>query len=308
MPRRIVAAPQPQVEPAVWSSYQSSSEYLAEIFHELGARGVDLDYFRGSLRQTISDIQDREACWEDRLGDLLNFRFWDLAHLGERSREIAKPRVDVYVEITTKGNLSVRWRPRLNRGEHQSPDFLGWMGHPLWIEQHAIAQRPDNELLYIREIEGLLRYTANRAPWEIEVQRRALFATRALINRIVAFLNTFFEIRAITDFVFETGESDQIIGWSLENVAAHWLDKFEGVYGLKPEVFLQRMFGYQSENGYVQDDRLSRALRKEGYEDLKPKTVGNLISRFKAYMEWPDIDWAYPELVGIWNRKGSDSG
>jgi hypothetical protein len=177
----------------------------------------------------------------------------DLEMLVERSRTtktIAKPRIEVSAEITTKQNLSVRWHPSgFHEAEHdgnrpmrgynvldpnafrETPDFRQFRGD----ESPSFESRPSNELMFIRGV-GFLNPSPDRANVAHRrdiIDAMLICAVRATHEHLIGSLRQCFEVTARQQFQFQFRDEDEefskstgwrssprVIGWSLKTVLA----------------------------------------------------------------------------------------
>src|SRR5690606_38722616 len=82
----------------------------------------DLPEFQQRLYRDLHDPLDEQA-----IDELQEFWDWDLEKLYDRGRQgwgrgraPDKPRIDVWIEVTSKGNLKGEWFPR-DGGVHYAP-------------------------------------------------------------------------------------------------------------------------------------------------------------------------------------------
>jgi hypothetical protein len=54
-------------------------------------------------------------------------------------------------------------------------------------------------------------------------------------------------------------------------------------------------------------DKLSRALRKEGFASMTPKPVREIAGELRNYIEWPGFQWAHRDIYEMW-QSGNGSG
>ena len=150
------------------------SEYIAWVYRELVNQGIDVLELPDRFRVLRDLVAWRDTFPNDAFAKSVCWNSFDLEMLVERSRTtktIAKPRIEVSAEITTKRNLSVRWHPSGfheaeddgNRPMHsynvvdpnafcEPPDFQQFRGD----ESLSFESRPSNELMFIRGV-GFLK-------------------------------------------------------------------------------------------------------------------------------------------------------
>ena len=110
-----------------------------------------------SFLEEISYAVDR---WPFELRRLLGHGNWNIPHLIDRAQkkssgredvQLAKPRISLSVEITSKGNLSARWHPRgEDRDNYNVSDFLDYFYQS--YDQPYGWERPENEFLFIHDV------------------------------------------------------------------------------------------------------------------------------------------------------------
>ncbi len=258
--RRAVPKVPPRLEflPQPWRPHNEASptKWIALIFANFGRFGLADEYSWQSLLRPV----DRQP-----LGDLLMWRDdfpneayallvdpfrLDLKVLAERirDRQSHKPRIEIYLEITKKQNLTVRWQPSgfnaaywsLERSSgrytsnlldgkdfDRSPDFRWFTGN----EAASWNSRASNELMYIRgvgdiEIDPMDGWPT---PYNCEVLSALLIcAVRAGFNSMVNGLRESFEVTLLNDFSFgfAPGPDDSpnwphgiVTGWRLTDIA-----------------------------------------------------------------------------------------
>ncbi len=132
----------------------------------------------------------------DHLGYLLDICGWNLGRLatGEQWRTHRKPRIDVRVLVTSKGNLALEWAPR---GRWKLPyyvdripsdwDFLRFQETP------AGYGVPVNRLVHLRDFGALIRQPSRDSPVRIE-DAHLLQATDQYLGQVVGLLKHAFDV------------------------------------------------------------------------------------------------------------------
>jgi hypothetical protein len=215
-------------------------------------QGIDVLELPARFR-VLKDLNSwRDAFPNDAFARSLCWNSYDLEVLLDRSqatKTIAKPRIEVSAEITTKQNLSVRWHPS---GFHEAeddgngpmrsynvldpnafrepPDFRQFRGD----EQPSFEGRPSNELMFIHGV-GLLNPNPKRAGAARHdiIDAMLICAVRATYESLLESLAHCFDVTARHQFQFEfmdenkqfskaTGwrSSPRVIGWCLVTVSS----------------------------------------------------------------------------------------
>lgn len=205
--------------------------FAARALERAGLNEDDLlPYQREALRDLIDPFD------EDILGAIHDPWTHDYNRLMERGRPYpkdvpAKPRIDLIVEITSKGNFKAEWVPtgysRYGLNE-DSTDFVHF-----WRQEHrgySYDGRPTNELFFIHGVDKCLmwfRHGDDRPTTEMNTV--ILAACAKLVERIKKRLSYSFEVRMETD-VFTEWEDvrrgdwsreplDRLVKWEIEDPA-----------------------------------------------------------------------------------------
>jgi hypothetical protein len=263
------------------------------------------------LAEILSDIQ-RAA--NDDAGVML-FDYWryDQAKIAKRARRIAtwyggapsRPRIDVSMVITSRGNFAVTWDPRGLGGK--DCDWVQWESTP--HRHQSFDTRPSNELLFIRGL-GRAVHHVEKSPVhdfytddDKTVETILLQATLDLIVDLKRLLEINFDVRMVDD-VFEERERGLFTSWRIENVAERTkrlanaeLDGFESNHGVSIEEFaaalvaagLPKKHGDPQVSPGLKDRRASAALKKAGHKAMTEAKV----TRYRQLLER-----LRPELLG----------
>jgi len=247
-----------------FSAWGGLSQTLSFIDRELGRLGLDPHELR--REQSLSDL--REPLDEDALAEMLDWWRFDLDKLIARRRNgyqgPAKPRVDLTVEVTTKGNLKVEWFPRgwglwgpIGPSYETDTDFRNWLR--LESRNGSFHSRPSNELLFIHDVAPLI-WTLNEDPQSFggreQFSHLLLYGCYQAIERLKERLERSFEVRCITDLIVEIEDRSSALAsnnrpfrlkrWEVVDVEKHEseaalkiLNKMRVKHGSDLELFLE---------------------------------------------------------------------
>lgn len=151
----------PKLEPYRWSEHQSLSDVYGSVMEEMGRCGYSETAQRGNFGEILYKAQ---CLLEGSRGfnELLDPTGWRIEGLiGKPDKyvpkniedyiRIRKPRAEIHMLVTSKDNLSVRWRPIETK--FNGKWYFDWAVPP--SEEPYAYQRPQNEILFIRDI-GLI--------------------------------------------------------------------------------------------------------------------------------------------------------
>lgn len=274
-----------------WYNHHTVIDYLTEIHRFCGEQNLDLLDGRvpDILVAGIFDIHRKLECLAGDVAPILNHRHWNQSRLQERGPH-SKPRLDVYVTLTSKGNLSVLWWPQCDGdATGKDTDFSGW-GKTNELNDYRITPyRPNNELLFVHGVAEITLFET-RPPWRQHVDRLLLYASRSMTHYIVEFIGNFCEVRLITDFNFDLNENQEVSSWRIVDVADHWVDTFAANNGMNLEDFIQAVSQHRDSDGSILSEKASRTLRARGHATMLPKTVETLAQQYDYYRQWPGFD------------------
>jgi hypothetical protein len=153
--------------------YQSMSlerciEFAWFQIGRIAAEERDLPPFQRRLLEDLSGPLDEVV-----LAEMHDYWRYDQAALFSRNQRQgvprpARPRIDVFLEITSKGNFKAEWYPRgLNRHSDTTLDRIGsdftwWMRFE--NRNGSFDSRPSNEFFFLHGIDGPLRYLRHQHP------------------------------------------------------------------------------------------------------------------------------------------------
>lgn len=138
-------------------------EFIWRAMARLDLEEDDLLPYQSEILRDLADPFDEEA-----LAAMLRYWEYDIRKLVERGRGsgagAARPRVDLEVELTSKGNLKVEWFPQgytiwgAPLGDHES-DFVYWRRDE--SRGAGFGGRPSNELFFIHGVRSAVSTVDN---------------------------------------------------------------------------------------------------------------------------------------------------
>lgn len=299
-----------------WYEFEAPSYYIKHYYLEIGRLGIMEDEHFYRSRYNLTDDLDAFFDGEtdnsearEALYNLSPLNFDLLKSRGETGyrcalgNEFAKPRIDLIPYITTKGNLSVCWRPTdWGNPYGKECDWQYWFS---MVERSF--KRPIDELMFIRGVNLLRPDPKTDYGPLLKYNKPALdsiliCAVRAAFNRLVYQLSEFFEVRKINDFDFILDESEDedirgsVINWNLNNVKdredeqeSEWLENFEDAYGISLEIFLD-LYANCLRKKRTGPKRLevnkvkyaSKDMKENGYRKMTEGVVKSIVDRLKS--------------------------
>lgn len=268
-------------------------EYLTHIFHQLGRLGLDTH----DINQVSTSLRDLQEPFNPGAFErLLDISDWNIGRIAERAEDLSrfeqsrfKPRIDLFVEITSKDNLRAFWHPTgFNYFHGDRGDWLNWR----LSEEITFSHRPDNEFLFIRDI-GLHRHMMDwngdhrwpkghsllcgdligcAAAWIRELAKRLGHAT--VVNERSALD---FETTTIEDPADRWVKRDITVplGFDVVEPSEHerredkrWLERFPASYGVKPDEFLELSGSSKTRTAFkkrIEDE----SGKRQDFADLK---------------------------------------
>lgn len=208
--------PAQKLVPSIDRFYTSANRArcLELIASEMGRLSIESHNLLPYQRELYEDLW--QPLDEEALAQMLSYWDYNLDLLYQRKRgyapnEPAKPRIDVYVEITSKGNLKAEWFPRgWNQWGPPADDFIG-SDFARWrraeTRRSGYFTRPSNELFFLHGVEHALR-TVDR-PSRADDQPLVLFdhvllqACHDVVIEMGIRLEPHFDVRMLTDVYVE---------------------------------------------------------------------------------------------------------
>jgi hypothetical protein len=287
--------------------------FMARAMERAGWDADELPEHQLRLYRDLHGPLDEEA-----LADMLEYWVFDLNKLYDRGRNgwgagraPAKPEIDVWIEITSKGNLKAEWFPRRG-GVHHVPadsDFL----HFIRSQNRRVAfdSRPSNELFFLHEFESVHRHALHEFEGPTAALNTPLLAACArVVELLKKRLDYHFAVRMCTDVVVEWGETehDGDDWWRTRYTLVSWeiidpeqrarlaelaeLDGLEDHLGFSEAALLEAKARLEERTGKTGPspsprtlpERLARELKKQGLPatEGKVKRAIELIERYRA--------------------------
>lgn len=217
----------------------------------------------------------------------------------------AKPCIEIVMGITSKGNLSVEWRPKYHFDV--PPEFKS-----LWDDMNQPPRRTLRELIFIRGVcwaQYMLTdvHTGVSRPIGGVIAKILLIATAALIKDLRNRLECSFEVQLITG-IFMTWSSCEdnatgtvkadLLDWRIANVAEQELDELQKSSGCPIGAFaaaVDRSIRKKRTGPALTSSNMSvlRELRSAGFKGLKLKGV----EKYRTLLRK-----CHPELLPVWDR------
>lgn len=210
--------------------------FVARSLQRAGLREDDLAPYQISILRDLP-----EPLNERRLAAMFSYWDYDIPRLLERGRgwqrDIpAKPKIEVFLEITSKGNFKAEWWPAgyTSNGLRISADgsdFVRWIPD---LYRSSGFDRPDNELFFIRGVDmAVERVRHSPNPASIHALSHVFLAACArVVERLKERLDYHFDVQWITDLHVEWQKGERgagdtpwrpgpptIVGWRIVNLA-----------------------------------------------------------------------------------------
>lgn len=288
----------------------SRDRCLKLVARELGRLGIDEEELPPYQRELYRDLWSPLDEWA--LAEMLHYWTYDVESLLRRgqgySRHVpAKPRIDVVVELTSKGNLKAEWFPTgWNRWGSDVAgqigcDFQSWMR--LDHRFQAYDSRPSNELFFIHSVDhavGTIRHPRDWPSRTRVLDQVFLRACSAVVEELKERLEHHFNVHMITDiFVdWQEGEEDAdpgswhsppptMVGWAIADPAEKLaeaeraeLAAMEQSYGFSAEEMLsawREELEHRRPTGpapspHTLMDRITRRLKAKGFSATRGQT------------------------------------
>jgi hypothetical protein len=268
-----------------WLPWHGAAHYLRQIY----LRGVTEENLRhrpfhsGLLR----DLEQFIDAIPYEIKYLMDVRRWRLDALRQRDPNLAKPRIELDLGVTSKDNLTLRWYPL---GEHEhfyrgqnaiKSDFHDSVA--ILADNLYARQRPENEVLFMHGFRSVAYEL--RDPSEAgDLARLLVLGAFAAVCEWERFLYHSFEVSKDTWFDF-VEEDCIVIDWTLYDVQERaakqeqeWFVGFEAEHGMSPRNFLAMLAEF---HGWNKHDNFSKELKARGLK-ITPGTVRKIAERLRT--------------------------
>ncbi len=152
------------------SSYADWMQCIIHLHCELARLGLRENDLAPYQTKVFSELED--GLNEQALASLFDWWNYDAKRLFERGPNDgrpAKPKIELRMFITSKGNFVVEWRPVGTVHDRPGPD-CDWMR---WHRVDAyFGERPGNELLFIRSLGDMERAFSSAYESDADLKRR----------------------------------------------------------------------------------------------------------------------------------------
>lgn len=199
-----------------------------------------------SQKQCLKDLQAPYN--EGNIAQIGEFWLYDHQKLIDRGslsgRRVAKPRIEIHVSITSKGNLIVEWFPvgaNYDGIQSEDCDWRDW-----YVLESQYGTRPSNELMFIHGIGDLLRNDQPITdPWFPAANHYLLHGCRRALEKLKERLENQYDVTMATDIFVENRATNGIAKWTIEKPETHKarkelsdLENFEKAFHVPLPAFL----------------------------------------------------------------------
>lgn len=294
------------------------AECLKIAMREFIRLGLDKDNLDPCLWELYNELWSPLDEWAiAQMHQYWNYNFEALLRRGRGSSSDApaKPRINVAIELTTKGNLRAEWFPRgwSSRGADFNGafgcDFKEWL--PREYRSGSFGSRPSNELFFIRGVDSAVRSIhpySDEPSITCDLNPLLLRACAAAVEDLKARLDPHFDVCMLTDIFIEwqDGEKDAassrrcppptIIGWTisdpdqkLKEIERDEIANLEKFHGFSAEKLLrawreelkQHLTGPASSPDTLAG-RIARRLEVQGFR-TKPEQIERLVDLLREH-------------------------
>jgi hypothetical protein len=188
------------------------SEYL---YVHLGRN----DFERTLLRQIHRGMD--EAI--DNIRQLSNVKKWKIAALVKEVPDyighkmvLRKPKITLSYELTSKGNLRLRWAEKYGEESDFCFDF--------WDHKRSFSEPELTELIFFRNFDTLLHSTHDcgekqSTHWSDHLRNAMLDVTLIFFEEQIRYLQTIFDVELLDRILVTRDRRDRIIDWELVSAA-----------------------------------------------------------------------------------------
>ncbi len=282
------------------SFYQGSASplyNLLQLENMLGRAGFKVDNlspYQRDIHHCLVETINRPT--HHIAGTILEFGAVDWSAVPATRGYVPKPRISIDCRLTSKGNLSMTWLPgHLDLTFHEK-------ANEEWLQIRNTTggfERPENELVFIREAECLKTIESNNKPISIWVDCALLGAIQSVMNWTIKLLELRFDIQrhsylhckeappetfGFLNDGFSLGGGPTVpTGFSIEHTIADERKRIEGVidqmqsmHSIDAGKLWEQLKDYRYDHGGLHAERASKSLRKAGFETLKPSILRKL--------------------------------
>jgi hypothetical protein len=268
--------------------------HLFRVAKEIGRLNIEDADLADYQRRILSDlINSFEVPCMTNLAAILSY-------LKATPFKAEKPPLSISCKLTSKGNLSIVWKPN-HFDLHFKPITSNLVDEQKLAEILFVSserQRPKNELVFIRNAEDIFNIIA------ISCERASVDANLASLilimwNEIKTILSYFFDIQVISDLqgvegdfeecgllregsIFCPDDNNTIIGLKLVNLLQQELSRLDNLmrdffekYGIPLDEFEKIVLECTSSTS-IQYDRISKILKKRSIA-ITPSVLERLI-------------------------------
>lgn len=302
-----------------WSRYDSLIDVYEFFIKEENRCGIFEKLKKSGERSHIIWIAKHLLDGEKYFSRILNPTYWRIDNIVEKPgswtpphleglTRIRKPKITICVFVTSKDNLSVRWFPK-DADQWNRSRVHDWVEAPA-TEPYAY-QRPENELLFIKEIRNLSTNVDQYTYFEDGDERAAINTILislvwAMIKYIQKSLSESVDVEMLSEFQIVVGDSlksefgtpkNDVAGWrviSADDIALEEANerilRFESKNGVSIDVILQTLREQLGRSKPPSGDRstyLAKALRMKGHKitasSIRQLLDDFIISEYAAY-------------------------
>jgi hypothetical protein len=276
---------------------------LRFITRQMGKVGLETGALPAYQQSIYRDL--RSPLDEETLASLHEYWTYDTERLIKRGRGWrqgvpAKPRIDVCVELTSKGNFKAEWFPSgMDRWGNVGPDGADFTYFHRSEHRHvAFDSRPSNELFFIHDVQKALYHLNDGDEQSTHLFAHVLLAACAQVVRsLKERLEPHFEVTMQSDVFVEWVEDENSSIWDNRARLARWaiddperrkfeaeleeLANMQAQLGFPESAFAasfeMQSFGKKGATGpapapHTLHDRIARDLKRQGFA-ATPKKV-----------------------------------
>ena len=252
------------------------------------------------VSEFLEELQTAIETWPRNLNTLLDTNNWRIEKLLFEERKtqfLGKPRIKLFAEITTRGNLTIRWHPKGRRSIKFSDQTIQEVNetdfrvHHLELDHKTLGQfKAPSEIVFIRDIktmDSLIRRDYLALAVHIHSCIRAIFAS------ISNTLENNFEVMRETDAEFKLSDENLIVDWCLFDIGekelqarTEWLDAFSSNFEIEPKPFIDAVIEDSGNGKFLAGNVAHRRDAKGIFNRLQDAS-----KELAAYAEQKQADW-----------------